>query len=91
MVKKHENETQKKGDETPPSPFHPSLPLPTIPLIRNFLVKKKYASKRAWIYYIGNCYVNHDVNTSRRTIENISNKSFGLACWLNNKNFCVWK
>ena len=70
------------------APALPSFPflLPSIPLIRNFLFKKKHAFTRVWINYIGNCNVNSDLNTSRRTIENISNKSFGLACWLNTKN-----
>ena len=38
MVKKHDNGMQKEENETP-------LPLP-IPLIKNFLVKKKHASRR---------------------------------------------
>ena len=67
-----------------------SLSLPTTILIRNFLVKRD-TSARVWIYYIESCNVNSDVRASRRTIENILNKSFGLVCWLNNKNFRVWK
>ena len=48
-------------------------------------------STRVWIYYIGNSNINSNVNTSRHTIENISNKTFDLVFWLNNKNFRVWK
>ena len=65
-----------------------SLPVPTIPVIRNLLVKKD-TSARVWIYYIGSCNVTSDVQTNRGTIENISNKSFGLVYWLNNKHFWV--
>ena len=78
MVKKHGDEMQKEGNET--------LPLP-ITLIRNFLVKKKHASRKVSIYYIGNCNVKSDKNRSKLTIENISHKSFGLVCWLNTKIF----
>ena len=42
------------------------------------------------MYYIGNCNVNSNKNTSRHTLENISNKSFGLVCRLNKKNFWIW-
>ena len=66
------------------------LPLPTIPHIRNFLLKGD-TSARLWIYYIRNCYVNSDAKTSRQTIENILNKSFVFVCWLNNNNFQAWK
>ena len=66
-----------------------SFPLPSIPLISNLLVNKD-DSARVWIYYIGIRNANSDAKTSRRTIESISNKSFGLVCWLNNKNIRVW-
>ena len=42
------------------------------------------------MYYTGNCNVSSNKNKSWHTIENISNKSFGLVCWLNNKSFWIW-
>ena len=65
------------------------LLLPTIPLIRNFYVKRN-ASARVSICYIGSCNVNSYVKTSRRKIENILNKSFDLVYWLNNKIFLLF-